>query len=399
MIRENIRLALLSIRQSKLRSFLTMLGLIIGVGSVVAVLAIGEGVKREISNQVSEIGTNLLNISPGNLGEGEFNPSLFASSTLTEQDLEDVRQLPNIDAAVAVTIITGTPEHNGTQAQGASIIGTNAEYTRVVNQRVENGNFFSPESRFQAVIGTATAETLFPSSSPIGQIITLRQKQFEVIGVMEEYDSGGFNLGGMDFNNVVYVPLEAAKSLTGGNLNILEIDAKVTTAEEVDTAITQIENAILANHGGVKDFSVLKQEDAIKLFNSIFGIVTSFIAAVASISLLVGGIGIMNIMLVSVTERTREIGIRKAIGANNRHILIQFLTEALTLSLIGGLLGIAFAFLIGLIASAVSPLQSHITLGSIALAVGVSVGVGTVFGIAPALKAARKNPIDALRYE
>lgn len=398
MIISNIRMAFASLGHAKLRSFLTTAGMIIGIGAVIFVLSVGEGVKNEISKQVTQLGTNIVNISPGQqFGEGGVDFAAFTSSTLSKKDLETVRDIDNVEAAIAIQLVTGQAMLGDKQTQAAFIAGTNSSYTDVVDQGVTSGRFFD-ESQNEAVIGTKVAEDLFGESDPVGQQVTIRKQAFEIVGVLEHFDSA-INLQFSDFNNVVYIPLDTAISLNNGVVNFIEIDAKIANAESVNQAVETIKAEIRANHGGEEDFTVIKQEDALDVFDSIFNLVTQFIAAIASISLLVGGVGIMNIMLVSVTERTHEIGVRKAVGATNRHILSQFLIEAVVLSLIGGLLGVLFAYTLGLVVQATINITPVITLGAVGLATSVSIVVGVIFGITPAIKAARKNPINALRYE
>lgn len=398
MIASNIKMAFASLGHAKLRSFLTMLGMIIGIGAVIFVLSVGEGVKNEISKQITQLGTNIVNISPGQqLGEGGIDFAAYTSSTLSKKDLETVREIDNVEAAIAIQLVTGQAQLGDQQTQAAFIAGTNSSYTDVVDQPVSQGRFFD-EKAAEAVIGSKVAEDLFGDTDPIGQKIIIRKQEFEVTGVLEHFESA-INLQFSDFNNVVYIPLDTAIRINNGVVNFIEIDAKITSAEVVDQTVETIKTQIRANHDGEEDFTVIKQEEALDVFDSIFNVVTSFIAAIASISLLVGGVGIMNIMLVSVTERTHEIGVRKAVGATNRNILSQFLIEAIVLSLIGGLLGVGFAYGLGWIVKITAGITPVITPFAISLAVGVSVAVGLVFGIAPAVKAARKNPIDALRYE
>ncbi len=409
MIWQNIQLALVSLRQNKLRSFLTILGIIIGVSSVVTVIAVGNGLKQAITDQVQSFGTNLLQISPGqqfgsdqngNKGGGFSSLASLGASTLTEHDVVIVQQTPHVSVAAPNMLLSGIPNVDGRQDSAALILATTPDLIKIVasTQKLASGTFLETSRPNGVVLGNKVAETLFPGIDPLGKTLTLRSRSFSVIGVMAKPATKTISFG-PDLGDILYMPLETARAINHGTVNIIEIDLLVDSTANVETTKTALQAELKTAHGGETDFSVSTTEDQLKVFNQILNIVTGFIAGIASISLLVGGIGVMNIMLVSVTERTREIGIRKAIGANNRQILTQFLTEAIALSLTGGLLGIGLSFLMSLgikAAAHISPVYSGF---AFALAVGVSSLVGIVFGITPAIKAARKHPVQALRHE
>lgn len=406
MILENLKQAFISLRQAKLRSFLTMLGIIIGVSSVVSVIAIGEGVKKSISGQVAEFGTDLLQVNPGrafddseNSEGGGFNPTAsFGASTLTEADVQTIKDTPNVKLVAPFMIISGVIKSGEKIAETAFIMATTPEGREIFPEDVARGRFFNDQDSGVIVLGGNTAEKLFGSGKAIGQNITLRGKQFKVIGVFAKPKSGGLSLG-PSMGDAVFMPFTDGKALNNNTANIIEIDLKATSTEKVDEVKQAVKKRLQENHGGEKDFTVATPQEQLNLFNNILNILTGFIAAIASIALLVGGIGIMNIMLVSVTERTREIGIRKAIGASNRHILLQFLIEAIVISIIGGFLGVFFAYLQGLAVKELADITPIIGMDAIILAVGVSTGVGVIFGLAPAIRAMRMRPIQALRHE
>ena len=408
MIWQNILMALESIRHAKLRSFLTMLGIIIGVSSVVTVIALGAGVKRDITSQVAGFGTNLIQVSPGKLfttdEEGNrsgFNPSSsFGVSTLTEQDVKIIQEIEGVEAASPFMLLSGVPTSDGKTAPTAFVLATQPQMIEVITEKIAKGSFLSDQNSKEdvAVIGDNIAQALFGSNDVVGKTFTLRDRQFQIIGVTEDTAGGTINLG-PQLADAVYLPFSVGKSLNHGVANIIEIDAKVSDAEQVDRVTGEIKNRLLLAHGGEEDFTVLTAEDQLEIFDEILNIMTAFVAAIASISLLVGGIGVMNIMFVSVTERTREIGIRKAIGATRRTILVQFLIEAVVISLIGGLLGIAFAMAMGMVIKATADIAPVFTANAFIVAVAISTLIGVIFGTAPAFKAARKNPIEALRYE
>lgn len=406
MILKNLGMAITSLRYAKMRSFLTMLGIIIGVSSVVTVIAIGGGVKKEVSNQVSGFGANLIQINPGksvttdengNASGFNFAASLGAS-TLTEADVAKVKKIPGVTAAAPMMIISGVPTAGTQKAEGAFIIATLPETITIVNRKVGEGRFLETGDIKSVTLGSNIAKQLFPDGNPIGKTVLIRGTEFSVVGVMEPEKEGGLNFG-PSFGDAIYLPFETGKSLNGGVANIMEIDVTAATPEDVGGVVSAIRQDLKVSHGGQEDFTVLTAEDQLKIFDSILNILTSFVAAIAAISLFVGGIGIMNIMLVSVTERTREIGVRKAIGASNRQILGQFLIEAIVISLVGGLLGVVASFGLSLIIRAAADITPVFNIEAFVIAVGVSTLVGVIFGMAPAVKAARKNPIEALRYE
>lgn len=407
MIRENIRMALRSIAGNKLRTALTMLGIIIGVSSVSLVLAIGDGVKNAVTAQVSEFGTNLIQVNPGQAISGEGGEegggaasfaSAFGTSTLTEKDVDSIRQIRGVYAVSAVSLVSGIPSYNGRPGSGAILFATDDQFDDAVKTELAKGRFLNPSSQNEAVVGGTIADKMFGSEDPLGKQIEIRDKLFTVVGVTKKPDGDSLSFGpGLD--SAVFLPLSAGKAFNNGSININEIDVKTTSPENVNEVQQEIKNRLKDNHGGEEDFSVLDAEEQLNIFDSILGIVTTFVAAIAGISLLVGGIGIMNIMLVSVTERTREIGLRKAIGASSGMVLSQFLIEAIVLTLLGGLMGLGFAYLYGLVVKQLANIEPVFSFQAVGIAFVISVIVGIIFGIAPALKAARMKPIDALRYE
>lgn len=408
MLWENLKMAFGSLRNAKLRSFLTMLGIIIGVAAVTSVIAIGQGVKQAVVGQVSDLGTNLIQISPGKSFSGEqdgeggggFNfAASLGASTITEADLKTAQETSGVEAAAPFMMVSGIAKSGAKEAKGGFIIGTTSDFPRVINQKLDRGRFFKTALAKEAVIGFKTAEQLFGSSTgAIGKTITIRNQPLTVIGVLAKPKQESALSGG-GFGGSIVIPFEVAKSINNGVAQIMEIDVKAASADRVDSVKTALQKRIKANHDGQDDFTVMTQEEQLKVFDTILALLTTFIAAIAAISLVVGGVGIMNIMLVSVTERTREIGLRKAIGASRSAILSQFLIEALTLSILGGALGVALAYGQGLLVSKLANITPVFSPQTIALAVGVSAAVGIIFGIAPAIKAARKRPIQALKAE
>lgn len=401
---ESFLTALDSLLANKLRSILTMLGVIIGVAAVIALLSIGNGVQESITGEINSIGTNLIIINT-DFETTDGVPSLTLGDV---EALADPLRVPAVSEVAA--IVQGNEEVVGNgRSIDTTVAGITANYLAVYNQEeflagdglttTDLGN----RTRV-AVLGYEAALDLFPNEYPVGQSVKINGVSYEVIGVLAESDS---NI--TDTDSDVYIPLTTAqvRLFTGrtrsGEKAVSSITAQARSTEENDLALEQITEVLRQEHdiayAADDDFSLISQEALLETFNTITGTLTAFLGAIAGISLVVGGIGIMNIMLVSVTERTREIGIRKAIGALRRDILMQFLLESVVLSLIGGTLGILLGWLIALVSGNALDIDTVIDIGTVVLATGFAAGVGLVFGIYPAWRAASLRPIEALRYE
>lgn len=406
MILENLRNAMRSIYSAKLRSFLTMLGIIIGVSSVALIISIGDGVKQSVADQVSNLGTNVVQINPGagddstSGSDSQSNPGAnltasLGSSTLTAQDIETVKSISGVQAVAPLSIISGLPIAEQTRGtKNSFMIATTPSYSNAVNITFVAGGFFTDNQKNGAVLPEEVATQLYGTAQAVGREVKVRGKSLQVVGVVKKPESG-LNVGAN--GNITYIPYEVGKEINNGTANIFRIVVKVQPGSDVKATVAEMKRVLKEAHGGENDFTILTQEDSLKIFDSIFSLLTTFVVAIASISLVVGGIGIMNIMLVSVSERTREIGIRKAIGATFGNIMGQFLSEAVILSCFGGLIGLGIAYLGGLVARKVTGIVPVLNAQTMLLAVGVSVLVGVVFGVAPAVKAARKRPIQALK--
>jgi len=411
MIWQNVRLALKTIRSNKLRSMLTMLGIIIGVASVTTVVSLGNGFKQQIQGEITGLGANLVTVVPGNIFERDddgniaINDSGFSSavgvSTITTEDLNTIKEDKGVAAATAIVPVSGLITYKDEPVKGTSLIATDSDLPEVLDQEISRGSMFDgDEDEDIAVIGSELATDLFGSLDAVTGIIYVRGEKFVVTGVLESSNEQVLSeLTGFDFGRTVYIPLARGSSYNQGSTTLQEIDLLVKEEAEIDETINRLEEKLTENHGGQKDFSFVKQEDILSLTDTFTTIATQFVAAIAGISLLVGGIGIMNIMLVSVTERTREIGLRKAIGASRSHILLQFLIESMLLSAIGGLLGVGLAYAAVGAITVFTDFSGSFDLVTILIATGVSAVVGILAGLWPAWQAARKDPIKSLRHE
>jgi len=401
----NFKTAISSLRQRRWRTIFTMLGIIIGIASVVTVVSLGDGLKSQITGQGSQLGSDVLTIRPGKMvnnqgGLAGLNLYAFlAPSTLTTRDVSAVSHLSTVKKALPIEFVTNVASGDNGELDNVFVAGTNSSLFSLLHLDIAYGAPFSDFDVDQnfAVVGSDIALKMFGVLNPVGSTVHINGQDFIIHGVLAPSKGGILSVAQADYNSSIFIPTGASGSLTAGHVNVLQILAQVKDPHHLNEAVKQVRTTVARNHGGTIDFSVLKQKELISTSDEVVGRVTRFVSAIAAISLLVGGIGIMNIMLVSVSERTREIGIRKAIGATNRQILSQFLVEGLVLSIGGGIIGVIVSLLINLILKLYTSLSPVISIPTMILAVGVSVGAGIIFSIAPALQAASKNPIEALR--
>lgn len=395
-----LQTALQDFSRNKVRTFLTSLGILIGVASVVLLIAFGLGLKQYIKNQFESLGTNLVIVLPGKiLSGGNFRGGASALGGV-KFDERDVSKLKKISAVSYVVPIfsKSVSLSAGKKTEVSDLYATTADMFTIRNLTIDKGRLFKKtdvEKRTKvAIIGPKLAESIFGSTgTALGRTVQIEGQAFKVIGVLTSKGGGGF--GGPDFDNFTYVPYKSAYSFNPDK-NFIGIYIKVANEKAVNVAKARVKDSLLLRYKE-DDFSVIEQTEILNAVGSIFGVLNSILVVIGGISLVVGGIGIMNIMYVSVVERTREIGIRRAIGATSKDILAQFLAESVILSLIGGLGGVALSFLIVLLIQSIFP--AYIDLTSVLIAFGVSSLIGIIFGVFPARKAANLSPIEAIRYE
>ncbi len=398
-----IRSAIKALKGNLLRTALTMLGIVIGIASVILIISLGQGASSSITSQVSSLGTNLIFVIPGKQVPGRPPVS---SNSLTYKDslaLADKTHMPNVGAVSAQVTTNAEVVANG-QNKNTTIIGVGAAYADINSFEMAQGEFISPEDESNysrvAVLGPTVVEDLFGADAePIGETITIKSRSFRVIGVTKEKGSTSFS----NPDETVYIPVTTGMKVLLGQDYVHAISLEAQSSEKVDQTVEEVQTFLLDEHKiedpALADFTIRSSKEALSTLGAITGVLTGMLAGIAAISLVVGGIGIMNIMLVTVTERTREIGLLKAIGAKQKDILTQFLIESVVLTISGGivgiLVGVSLAFLITLFA----PIPFILDPMSILIAVGVSTVVGLIFGIYPARRAAKLSPIEALRHE
>ena len=398
-----LRIALKALNRNKMRTILTMLGMIIGVGAVITMVALGRGAQATIEEQVKSAGTNLINVNAGNFSQGGVRQGQGMSNTLMPADADAIRKLPGVQY-VAAGVNSRSQVIAGNQNWSTRIEGTEVDFPLIRSWPMKYGGFFTQQdvntAAKVAVLGTVVSDTLFgPDVDPTGQIIRVRNQPFKVLGVMASKGQGPF---GQDQDDTVFVPYTTVQKKLQGIQHINNITVSAASADTAPVAAAIAETLRIQHKlppGEPDDFMVRTQEEIASVRTETTRTMTTLLAAIAGVSLLVGGIGIMNIMLVSVTERTREIGLRLAIGARGKDVLLQFLVEAIVISLFGGLLGIGLGFALSDILERTLAWPTSIPPNAIGMAFGFAAATGVFFGFYPARKAAGLDPIEALRYE
>ena len=401
---ELLKMAWLSLGANKLRTFLTMLGVIIGVTSVIALVSMGMGVKKNILDNISRLGSNMLIVSPGSANRGGMRGAAGSVITLTYDDAQAIKnKIKNVEH-VSPTVQGSYQVVYGHENWNTTVTGVIPEYVAIQSLELKSGLFFSEHDvdvrNRVAVIGSTVAANLFESVNPVGKKIRIGNAPYTIIGVLESKGQSG---GGQDQDDIVLIPLTTAQERLVGVTYVRSINVQVSDSDKMDEVQSNIEKLLRQRHhiraGAEDDFNVRNLTSLMEMMNSSATMITLLLGAIAGISLIVGGVGIMNITLASVTERTREIGIRKAIGATYSNIMLQFLIESTMISIIGGLIGILIGVVAAQLISKFGGFTTVISSLSIAASFGFALFVGIFFGLLPARKAARLDPIEALRYE
>ncbi len=404
MIQDILKETFWSLSGNKVRSGLTILGIVIGIASVITMVSIGQGAQASIAANIEAIGSNLIIVMPGSQRGGIASAGRGSAQTLTTDDADAIKAGITGLSAVAPDVSRRyqiTAKGNNTNTQ---VVGTVADYLTARNIAIDTGSFFTNQqqktSAKVAVLGPTARDDLFGADAdPIGQTIRIKNVDFEVVGVATLKGGSGFS----NPDDYIYVPISAAQHFLAGDTFVNTISIAAASQADMTPAQQAITDLLLSRHmlsdPTQADFSIMNQNDIIATASSITGTFTILLSSIAAISLLVGGIGIMNMMLTTVTERTREIGLRKAVGIRRKYVQLQFLSEAIALTLFGGILGVALGWIASLLVSKFGGLTTSISLSAVLLAFGVSAGVGIVFGFYPAQRAAKLSPIEALRYE
>lgn len=404
LFRTHLRLACTSIKENRTRSFLTCLGIAIGIASIILILSLTGSISNLISEEVSDIGSDLIVVRPNTTKDSvatvieELTSSnSFQKSNLAISDTELIKNMETVSAVAPIAVVHSTLQDGENTVDSATIVGTTPDFNTIEPLTLRYGSFITEKNKENSlVIGHMLSLLLFSTSNPVGRTINYHGKTFMVIGVLEEINNS-INFDNIDFNNALIMDINQLDKLVG-SLQIQQINVQVATTSDLSITSEQIREKLIEKKSGDNNFAVTYGKDITHPASALLKIISGMLAVVAGVSLVVGGIGVMNIMLVSVAERTHEIGIRKAVGASSANILMQFMFESLILSIFGGILGIILGYILAFFVSAITPFAPYISWEILLITFLTTVIVGMVFGIYPALKAASKNPIDSLKH-
>ena len=404
LIKTHFKLARISIKENRTRSFLTCLGIAIGVASIILILSLMGSISRLISNQVKNIGADLIVVRPASNKDAmtgiieELTASnSYQKSNLTTGDIATIKEIENVSAAAPIALSTHSVSTEKNNIESVTVLGTNADFNQIQPLALRYGTFIDNENLNKiAVVGHTLSLQLFNTTNPVGKTLNVMGERFIVMGVLSEVEES-INFNNVDFDNALILNIKNIEELSGA-AQIQQINVKAANTDSLADVSSAIRDKLKEKKQGDTNFTVAYGDDITHPAGSLFTIVSGMLTLVATISLVVGGIGVMNIMLVSVAERTHEIGIRKAVGASGQNILLQFLFEALILSLLGGFMGLILGYILAFFVSIVTPFAPYISWQILLVTFGTALLVGVIFGIYPALKAASKNPIESLKH-
>lgn len=404
LFRTHLQLARASVKENRTRSFLTCLGIAIGIASIILILSLTGSISRLISNEIYDLGANLIVVRPStskdqvtSIVEELTSANSFQTSTLTYTDVNIIKDLDTVVAAAPIAVNTSTLMADDNTVASATVLGTTPDFFTIEPLTLKSGTYLTDKNKDNSIVlGHAASLYLFNTSNSVGKTLDFHGAKFIVVGVLERIDES-VNFDNVNFDEAIFMDLTALQKATGP-VQIQQINVKISNPSALAETSSQITSALLSGNAGDTNFTVAYGDDITHPASALLGIVSGALAAVAGIALIVGGIGVMNIMLVSVAERTHEIGIRKAVGASASNILMQFILEALILSILGGVLGVVLGYLCAFLISIVTPFTPYISWQILVITFCVTIAVGLIFGIYPALKAAHKNPIDSLKH-
>ncbi|MBR5046557.1 ABC transporter permease [Candidatus Saccharibacteria bacterium] len=404
LFRTHLKLARTSIKENRTRSFLTCLGIAIGIASIILILSLTGSISKLISSELESIGSDLIVVRPSSTKDGitsvieELTSSnSFERSTLKVEDTKSISEIEQVTVAAPIALSVNTITNEDNTVASATILGTTTDFFTMEPLAFRYGTALSEKNKeTSVVIGHMLSLYLFNTSNPVGRTLNFHGQRFIVVGVLEEV-TDSINFNNIDYNNILIMDVNVLNDLIG-SLQVQQINAKVANTSELASTAEAIQKLLLEQHSGDTNFTVSYGDAIAHPASSLLNIISGMLAIVASVSLVVGGIGVMNIMLVSVAERTHEIGIRKAVGASSRNILMQFMFESLIMSILGGIMGIILGYILAFFASSITPFAPYISWQILLIVFATTIGVGVIFGIYPAIKAASKNPIDSLKH-